>query len=116
MTELTLEQKELMHSVLDEVARERLRQHAKWGEQNWPDDTGREWMKEDAVVARHLCQSTFASKLGGSWRLIFDEEVREAFAEESPELLRSELVQCAAVATAWIEAIDRRQNKDASAS
>jgi hypothetical protein len=36
------------------------------------------------------------------------EEVFEAFAESSPDALRKELTQVAAVAVAWIEDIDSR--------
>ena len=35
------------------------------------------------------------------------EEVAEAFEEHDPARLRSELVQVAAVAVAWVEKIDR---------
>jgi hypothetical protein len=34
--------------------------------------------------------------------------VAEALAEDDPTLLRAELIQVAAVAVAWVEAIDRR--------
>ncbi len=43
-----------------------------------------------------------------NWKTILLEEVAEAFAENDPATLRRELVQVAAVAAAWIEAIDRR--------
>jgi hypothetical protein len=43
-----------------------------------------------------------------TWKHILREEFLEAMAEEDPEQLREELVQVAAVAVAWIEAIDRR--------
>lgn len=43
-----------------------------------------------------------------AWRHILDEEVAEALAETDPERLRAELVQVAAVAVQWIEALDRR--------
>ncbi|HYF53037.1 MAG TPA: hypothetical protein VEA41_02135 [Salinarimonas sp.] len=39
---------------------------------------------------------------------ILAEEVAEALAESDPMLLRAELVQVAAVAVQWVEAIDRR--------
>lgn len=44
-----------------------------------------------------------------TWRHILEEEVREAFAEKDPALLRAELVQVAAVAVKWIDAIDRKE-------
>lgn len=96
--------------VLAEVAAERARQDAKWGEQNHPDGTARNGRsdRELADVSRRLCQSAAAAGMV-TWRDILDEEMREAFAEDDPAKLRAELVQVAAVAVAWIEAIDRRE-------
>ncbi len=48
-----------------------------------------------------------------NWRDILLEEVFEALAEEEPKELRKELVQVAAVAAQWVEAIDRRGGSDA---
>lgn len=97
-------------SVLAEVAAERIRQDKKWGEQNHPDGTGPHAGHEWAVlskVARDECQE--AARRGKcTWLLILREEVYEAFAEDDPAKLREELVQVAAVATQWVEAIDRR--------
>lgn len=42
------------------------------------------------------------------------EEVLEAFAEADPDRLRAELVQVAAVATKWIQALDRRSGLPAA--
>jgi hypothetical protein len=97
--------------VLDEVLEERERQHKKWGEQNHHDGTGRNGStdREMADVSRRLCQSAAAAGLL-TWRHVLDEEFREAMAEPDPAKLRAELVQVAAVAVAWIEAIDRRES------
>lgn len=116
-------------TVLAEVAAERARQDAKWGEQNHPDGTGPEshplvvdGAKNDLIypgplriaVANRLAvgftQSTDAAAREGSltWRHILLEEVFEALAESDPAKLRRELIQLAAVATQWVEAIDRR--------
>jgi hypothetical protein len=46
--------------------------------------------------------------------LILREEVYEAFAEEDPAALRTELIQVAAVAATWVDAIDRRAALDQS--
>ena len=46
-----------------------------------------------------------------TWVLIAVEEVCEAFAETDPAKLRTELIQAAAVLTAWVEAIDRRAGR-----
>ncbi|MFG3709503.1 hypothetical protein [Micromonospora sp. NPDC047730] len=95
--------------VLYEVARERSRQDAKWGEQNHPDGTDESrWDKEAAVRARALCQH-LAARGELTWDAILSEEIAEAFAESDPAKLRAELIQVAAVAVAWVEAIDRRQ-------
>ncbi|TIH26025.1 NUDIX hydrolase, partial [Subtercola vilae] len=42
------------------------------------------------------------------WQDILLEEVFEAFAESDTSKLRTELIQVAAVAQQWVEAIDRR--------
>jgi malonyl CoA-acyl carrier protein transacylase len=93
--------------ILGEIAEERQRQNERWGEQNHPDGTGTAMHQElvkhaRAAVAKHVDFGML------SWQDILLEEVAEAFAETDPALLRAELVQVAAVATAWIEAIDRR--------
>lgn len=109
----------LQHStaaVLIEVARERRAQDTKWGQQNHPDGTGPNeyWMYDDpeggtrlADDVRRDVQKWFAEGQG-NWLMLLLEEVAEAFAEDDPAKLRAELVQVAAVAVAWVEAIDRR--------
>ena len=95
-------------NVLAEIANERLDQDIKWGEQNHPDgtyDTSTRKIARDA--ARQRCDD-FARHGAGTWEHILMEETMEAFAEPDPIKLRTELVQVAAVAVAWIEAIDRR--------
>ena len=99
--------------VLGEIVQERARQDAKWGEQNHPDGTA-VFPRADrraADEARRECQTLAA---GGfcTWRAILAEEVAEAFAESDPAKLRAELVQVAAVAVQWIQAIDRRAAAD----
>ena len=122
-----------MNDVLTEIAAERKRQDAKWGEQNhsdtdpvilwrltaegggWRPDMVAQRIAEEHEIptgrrARHLCQNA-ASGGRVTWAHILIEEVAEAVdatVETDPALLRAELVQVAAVAVAWIEAIDRR--------
>jgi len=96
--------------VLREIQAERARQDVKWGEQNHLDGTGlalpQQW-RGASVLARKLCQ--LAARMGTcTWRHLLFEEVTEAFDAETVEELRAELVQVAAVATQWVEAIDRR--------
>lgn len=95
-----------------EVDAERQRQMKKWGDQTHPDGTGLhpERQKQLADEARALCQR--AARDGFlAWSHILMEEVREAMAEEDPEALRTELVQCAAVVAAWILDLDRRTGR-----
>lgn len=94
-------------AIAQEVVTERGNQDDKWGQQNHPDGTGGDAAQREADVARALCEHNF--KYGkGTWKDILYEEVKEAFAESDPAKLREELLQVAAVASAWAEAIDRR--------
>lgn len=93
--------------VSQEVLLERERQDAKWGEQNHEDGTGGSWQIEAAFLARKRCERAF-ERNEGTWGHILSEEVYEALAESDPVRLRAELLQVAAVAQAWCEAIDRR--------
>jgi hypothetical protein len=91
--------------VLLGVADERRRQNEIWGEQSHPDGTGRPGDAALADAARKRCDSAF--KAGkGTYRHILEKEVFEAFAETDKLFLRAELVQVAAVATAWIEKLE----------
>ena len=93
--------------VIHEVYAERVAQEAKWGEQNHPDGTSWDDWAFQRDYARTECDT--AHQAGeGTWRHILLEEVLEAFAEDDPDKLRAELIQVAAVAVAWVEAIDRR--------
>ncbi len=102
--------------VLTEVAAERLRQNAKWGEQNHPDGTGVRDLREILTTVLHGRPSEEAKRLNEiavaqdalTWAFILMEEVLEALEERDPAQLRGELIQVAAVAAAWVEAIDRR--------
>ncbi|HEX7993607.1 MAG TPA: hypothetical protein VF506_06760 [Streptosporangiaceae bacterium] len=94
--------------VFIEIADERSRQDAKWGEQNHRDGTGGPTLRRWAEQDRAICQEAFRKGVG-TWRHILVEEVSEALAEDDPAKLRVELIQVAAVAVAWIEAIDRRE-------
>ena len=111
--------------VLVEIDAERDRQDKKWGEQNHPDGTGINWVNQitpafgwkdnasehTADLAKLLTNR--AARMGkGTWLNILLEEVAEAFAETDTDKLRSELIQVAAVAAQWVEAIDRRQKGD----
>lgn len=113
-------------SVLDEIAAERERQTAKHGDQaHLPDGTGPDkWLSMDYYYIRrhgirrdHLAEwaktrTDAASQSKGDGSITFEhiltEEWAEAMAESDQDALRAELVQVAATAVQWIEAIDRR--------
>lgn len=88
-----MEVRDRMDLVLADVLAERIRQDDQWGEQNHADH----W-----------------------WHLILTEEVGEVaqavlhdwFGGPAEDTVREELVQVAAVALSWLEAIDRRRNEE----
>jgi hypothetical protein len=94
--------------VLADVAAERQAQDDKWGSnRDFPDGTGGSFAASLRDTAQRLTDR-MAQEGTTTWKHILREEFLEAMAEEDPEQLREELVQVAAVAVAWIEAIDRR--------
>ena len=93
--------------VLQEVLAERIRQDERWGVQSHPDGTGMNYQRHLAEEERAACEAAFRSGRG-TWRHVMAEEIAEANAEKDPAKLRAELLQVAAVAVAWVEAIDRR--------
>ena len=96
-----------------DVLEERWRQHKQWGQQDHPDGTDQleQWYREGVRESyKRICdQAAKEDRL--TWREILLEEVYEALAETDQKRLRTELVQLAAVAVAWVEAIDRRRAK-----
>lgn len=100
--------------VLDEVAEERARQDARWGEQNHSDAAGYGDIDlvKSAMEARQVNQKLIQAKTM-SWAAILGEEVAEVFDELNVDdkNLREELIQTAAVCVAWIQAIDRRNSR-----
>jgi hypothetical protein len=101
-------------AVLHEILRERDAQDRRWGQQNHPDvrpgTSGREyrsWYENEAWQYKTANDERVQSG-HVAWDYILLEEVFEALAEEDPARLREELIQVAAVACAWVEAIDRR--------
>lgn len=98
-----------MHRILLEVAKERVAQDEKWGQQNHNDGTGAGYHKGDADYQKMVNNNNMADGQL-TWKGILIEEVWEAFAESDPEKLRAELIQVVAVGVGWIEAIDRRKS------
>ncbi|MEV5828281.1 nucleoside triphosphate pyrophosphohydrolase [Spirillospora sp. NPDC052242] len=97
---------ESLQKVLADVAAERAAQERAWGVQDFPDGTGPAFT-EHADRSKRDCADAAASG-EPTWRHILTEEFYEALAESDPALLRKELVQTAAVAVQWIQALDRR--------
>ncbi|GLZ77095.1 hypothetical protein Afil01_19020 [Actinorhabdospora filicis] len=96
-------------AALADVRAERARQDELWGEQNHVDGTGMKRHQEALEATRDITDRS--AEVGTlTWAEILSEEVAEALAEHDPVKLRAELIQVAAVAVAWVEAIDRRTN------
>lgn len=94
--------------VLRDVHGEREAQDEKWGPQNHPDGTGSRDYAGMADEARTACDAKHKSGRG-TWADILKEEFYEALAESDQDKLRAELIQVAAVAVSWVEAIDKKQ-------
>lgn len=94
-------------NVFEDVESERESQDAKWGEQNHPDGTSEDYTFNAFIAKQGYKAASIHGQL--TWRHILTEEFYEALAETDPVKLRAELIQVAAVAVAWIEAIDRRR-------
>lgn len=90
--------------ILGDIEKERIRQDKIWGEQHWPDGTDPSTFEPHAVQMKYINDHTDEH----TWTDIFLEEVYEALTETDPVKLRTELIQCAAVAVAWTEDIDGR--------
>jgi hypothetical protein len=116
---------EHMADVLNDVFSERIQQDRKFGEQNWPNGTGptkrplqdierlsvvpigRSFAYRIKSNAQVVCEAAVKSGVI-TFRDILLEEVFEALAEGDDLALRAELIQVAAVAVNWVQAIDRR--------
>lgn len=92
--------------VLADVTVEREAQHDTWGIQQLPDGTGPRWATVADDARRECERAAAAGEL--TWRHVLVEEVAEALAEDDPARLRAELVQVAAVAVQWLQAVDRQ--------
>lgn len=99
--------------VLMDVRRERNRQDKKWGPQNYEDFSSRQFDARTVVPGATWIKNLVAlcAEAGDlTWAAVLLEEVAEAFEAKDDRDLRAELVQVAAVAVAWIEAIDGRRS------
>lgn len=109
-------QREVIASIVDEIALERENHLAKWGVQDHPPYLGEQDRRTYAKLADYYKQIWKARKQLDSmaWDVILLEEVYEALSESDDLLRREELIQVAAVAAAEIEAIDRRLQEQES--
>lgn len=115
-------------NILAEVAHERTRQETLWGQQDHVDHLPVSWEQKWSLLMDygnlankfrqiHAEATVKLTEMGmppgktSSWDVILLEEVYEAVCEDIPEKIREELVQVAAVAVAWIEALDRRMEQ-----
>jgi hypothetical protein len=110
--------------VLLEVREERSRQFDRYGSNgDLKDGTGpdKRWLEYtdpnlDMRTGKEI-EAAFRSEYvsyeqhtgAPTWMHLVREEVAEAFMENDPARLRSELLQVAALAVSWIEKIDERQ-------
>lgn len=103
-------------SALDEVGAEMSRQVAKWGVQDHLSFTTQGVVEALTPISSELAKTIcdMKAKYGFvSWTDIFLEEVYEAVDEAKAndlDKLRTELIQCAAVALSWVESIDRNKH------
>ena len=101
---------DVTRSVLYDVEAERAAQDDRWGQQELPNGTGRNAppsLRGMSDLAKR--RAGLAAAMGElTWRDVLLEEVFEAMDAETVPELRAELVQVAAVAVQWVEAIDRK--------
>ncbi len=97
--------------VLADIKAERARQVALWGVHDWLDGTG----TPEQMIALARARIAYAEVFppGGDWSMgtwwaILTEEYAEVGVETDPDRLYAELVQLAASAGQWAEAIKRR--------
>ena len=95
--------------VLAEVGTERARQDAKWGWQDHPDGCHANYMSKAEELKALATEQAMQNNI--TWNTILQEEVFEALSTEDPDILRGELIQVAAVAVAWVEALDLRREE-----
>ena len=96
--------------VTSEVAEEMQRQVELWGVQEHPNGTGD---KEFVLGLKETREVIEEAEEGDqlTWSMILAEEFLEAMAETDPEKLRTELIQVAAVAATWVQALDRAKER-----
>lgn len=116
-------------ALMGEVVAELRRQDEKWGEQHHRDGSGpgfgrdvlRDLLRFSDSRASSMADAArtradhYAELRGGNaleWEQILTEEFFEAIEENDPQALRTELIQVAAVAMAWVYDIDSREPEE----
>lgn len=101
--------------VLYDVAIERQRQLAKWGDQSLPNNTGplealpQGYTYGDTLEGVRRINDLYNNP---TWDYVLLEEVLEALSEKKRSNLRRELVEVAAVCVSWIEDLDRKSSNE----
>jgi len=93
--------------VLADVGQERARQDDRWGNTDHADGTHANYMIKAEELMSLAAEQEMQNNI--TWNTILQEEVFEALSTDEPDLLRAGLIQVAAVAVAWVEALDARQ-------
>jgi hypothetical protein len=105
---MNAEQFEALVDVINEVGRERERQHAKWGEQNFPicDEVKKREALQKVDDMKALVDKA-AEENSLTFDMIFEEEHLESLSADTLEDQLTEWIQVAAVAVQIVERIDR---------
>jgi hypothetical protein len=101
----------IREKIFAKIDEERDSQDRKWGPQRHPDFHPDYPLELDRETAIKLTNYAFQNDCG-SWSHIFVEEVSEAIEEarkNDVSKLKEELVQVAAVAIAWLEDLETRE-------
>ncbi len=101
--------------VLADVKTHRAEQITRYGlNEDLEDGTGLKtrWLMPlsfySATAIEELLRTEYGSHHKPTWMHLVREEVAEAFMAETPEELRAELIQVAALCVSWIETLDAR--------
>lgn len=93
-------------AVIVELVAERVRLAEKWGHPDYPNGTMTSFHNS---LERALRLYNEHAKHGlQTWQEVLDVEIRLAFSQPNPVLLRDQLLRAGAVIVAWMEAIDAR--------
>lgn len=97
-----------INDTIEDIKYEILQQHLRWGEQNHANvpKPGHKYGIPAEHTAKVLCEAA-RSNNRLTWAHILVEEVAEACNAPTSKLMIEELIQVAAVAVSWVDAIKR---------